>query len=75
MHPPLTILMRYCKRPFSVTTSKGLPFIIPKVGFLRHAYLSLAPHSTLALTMTLSQPALLFHTEVVTEVRRSLTLH
>ncbi len=32
MHPPLTILMRYCKRPFTVTTSKGLSFVIPKAG-------------------------------------------
>ena len=40
MHPPLTILMRYCKKPFSVTTSKGLSFIIPKAR-------SLALHPTL----------------------------
>ena len=32
MHPPLTILMRYSKKPFTVTTSKGLSFVIPKAG-------------------------------------------
>ena len=32
MHPPLTILMRYCKKPFTVTTSTGLSFVIPKAS-------------------------------------------
>jgi sterol 14-demethylase len=31
MHPPLILLMRYAKQPFSVTTSKGQTFNIPKV--------------------------------------------
>ena len=43
MHPPLTILMRYCKKPFSVTTSKGLSFVIPKARSLLTARHILLP--------------------------------
>lgn len=31
MHPPLLLVMRYAKQPFSVTTSKGKTYTIPKV--------------------------------------------
>jgi cytochrome P450 len=31
MHPPLLLVMRYCKKPFSVTTSTGKTYVIPKV--------------------------------------------
>lgn len=30
MNPPLVMLMRYCKEPFSVTTSDGKKYVIPK---------------------------------------------
>eukprot|EP00877_Chromochloris_zofingiensis_P002450 jgi/Chrzof1/12205/Cz06g25080.t1 len=30
MHPPLLLVMRYAKQPFSVTTSKGKTYTIPK---------------------------------------------
>lgn len=32
MHPPLILVMRYAKTPFTVTTSKGATFTIPQVG-------------------------------------------
>lgn len=32
MHPPLLMVMRYVKQPFSVTTSQGSTYTIPKVG-------------------------------------------
>lgn len=31
MHPPLVLLLRYCKEPFTVTTSQGKQYTIPKV--------------------------------------------
>ncbi|PNW86578.1 hypothetical protein CHLRE_02g092350v5 [Chlamydomonas reinhardtii] len=30
MHPPLLLVMRYAKKPFSVTTSTGKSYVIPK---------------------------------------------
>ena len=32
LFPPLIMLMRYAKEPFSVTTSKGAEYTIPKVS-------------------------------------------
>lgn len=34
MHPPLLLVMRYAKKPFSVTTSTGKSYVIPKVRLL-----------------------------------------
>lgn len=31
MHPPLLLVMRYVKQPFSVTTSQGKTYNIPVV--------------------------------------------
>ena len=31
IHPPLILLMRYCKAPFSVTTRDGKSYVVPKV--------------------------------------------
>lgn len=31
IHPPLVMLLRYVKAPFTVTDSKGKDFVIPKV--------------------------------------------
>ncbi len=33
MHPPLILLLRYAKVPFTVTTSSGKEYVIPKVGW------------------------------------------
>ncbi len=32
MYPPLIMLLRQCHRSFSVTTSKGKQYVVPKVG-------------------------------------------
>lgn len=32
IHPPLLLVMRYAKQPFSVTTSQGKTFTVPAVG-------------------------------------------
>lgn len=32
IHPPLLMVMRYAKQPFSVTTSKGQTYTIPAVS-------------------------------------------
>lgn len=32
MHPPLLMVMRYVKQPFSITTSQGSTYTVPKVG-------------------------------------------
>lgn len=32
MNPPLLMVMRYAKEPFSVTTSDGKTYVVPKVG-------------------------------------------
>ncbi len=31
LHPPLILLMRYCKAPFTVTTRDGKSYVVPKV--------------------------------------------
>ncbi len=32
IHPPLLLVMRYAKQPFSVTTSKGRVYNVPAVS-------------------------------------------
>jgi hypothetical protein len=34
MHPPLILVMRYAKQPFTVTTSKGQTYTVPQVRVL-----------------------------------------
>lgn len=42
LHPPLVMLLRYAKQPFTVTTSTGKEYLIPKVGVVKQT--GLGPH-------------------------------